>query len=227
LGGSAVPAPPPDARAPCAALDQLSRRHSPGNVLHEFARGGVLANLPAMISEAGEGVEGPSSNGRPANGAGDGPIGSGREVLLQVGVPVWRLEQWQELLIALLHSMLHSFNLVTLHCRCCAEVPAHCPGFSVELMGASPLLLVARHYKRFIAVLQPCCACGQRPARQSTPCFPLLLGCTQPCTETPSGDSAFCVCMRQVKACGAECMPLSKARLISSQRRHSVSVTDS
>ena len=68
----------------CSALDQLSRRHSPGNVLHEFARGGVLASLPAMIAEAGEG-DGALGERPAAPGADyDGPMGSGREVLLQV-----------------------------------------------------------------------------------------------------------------------------------------------
>ena len=181
-----------------------------------------------MISEAGEGVEGPSSDGRPANGACDGPVGSGREVLLQVGFPVWRLEQGQELLTALLRSMLHSFSLFLLHCRCCTEVlPAHCPGFSIELMVASPLLLVARHAKRLIALLQPCCACGQRLARWSTPCSPLLKRCTQPCTEAPPADSAVCACMRQVKACATERVYFKHCSLNTCQGRHSVSVTDS
>ena len=67
-----------------SALDQLSRRHSPGNVLHEFARGGVLARLPAMIAEAGEGEGAPGERPAAPGADYDGPTGSGREVLLQV-----------------------------------------------------------------------------------------------------------------------------------------------
>ena len=67
-----------------SALDQLSRRHSPGNVLHEFARGGVLASLPAMIAEAGEGDGAPGERPAPPGADYEGPMGSGREVLLQV-----------------------------------------------------------------------------------------------------------------------------------------------
>ena len=67
-----------------SALDQLSRRHSPGNVLHEFARGGVLASLPAMIAETGEGDGAPGERPAAPGAAYSGPMGSGREVLLQV-----------------------------------------------------------------------------------------------------------------------------------------------
>ncbi len=77
----ASPADPP----PRSALDQLSRRHSPGNVLHEFARGGVLANLPSMIAEAGEGEDRPGGERQTKSDATyDGPVGNGHEVLLQV-----------------------------------------------------------------------------------------------------------------------------------------------
>ena len=72
------------ARGDPSALDQLSRRHSPGNVLQEFARGGVLASLPAMIAEAGEGDGAPGERPAAPGAAYHGPMGSGREVLLQV-----------------------------------------------------------------------------------------------------------------------------------------------
>ena len=68
-----------------AALEQLSRRHSPGNVLHEFARAGVLASMPAMIAEAGEGCDASGGDRQAAGTTGyEGPVGSGHEVLLQV-----------------------------------------------------------------------------------------------------------------------------------------------
>ena len=53
-------------------------------MLHEFARGGILASLPAMIAEAGEGDGVPGERPAAPGAAYDGPMGSGREVLLQV-----------------------------------------------------------------------------------------------------------------------------------------------
>ncbi|KAK9822846.1 hypothetical protein WJX81_002820 [Elliptochloris bilobata] len=74
---------PPPNPAIAPALEQLSRRHSPGNVLHEFARAGVLANLPSMISEAGEGEGAPGERPSPPGAGYNGPMGGGHEVLLQ------------------------------------------------------------------------------------------------------------------------------------------------